>query len=286
MKKITEKAYAKINLLLDILSKRPDGFHDLRMIMQTIELHDLVTVERGTGDGVVLTCSDPTLPTGENNLAVQAARAFLSATGVPCDGISIHIEKCIPSQAGMAGGSSDAAAVLRALWALYDEPCHKKELERIGETVGSDVPYCVRGGTVLAEGRGEILTNLPAMNPCSVVVCKPDFDISTPELFGRVRVARILHHPDTVNMIKCIEEQGLSRICTCVENVFETFLAEEQKTKIEDIKKELLTAGALCAQMTGSGPAVFGLFDDCKSAERGASKLKKLYSQVFLTNMV
>lgn len=286
MKKVTEKAYAKLNMTLDILRKRPDGYHDLRMVMQTIALHDRVTIERGTGDDVVLTCSDPTLPTGENNLAVQAVRAFMSATGVHHDGIAIHIEKHIPSQAGMAGGSSDGAAALRALWTLYDEPCPQKELERIGQAVGSDVPYCVRGGTVLAEGRGEILTNLPPMISCPVVVCKPDFDISTPALFGRVRVDMILHHPNVEGMIESIEKQDLSRACTCVENVFETYLPEEQKTQIDAIKQELLMAGALCAQMTGSGPTVFGLFPGSESAERAARKLKQQYSQTFLTKLV
>ena len=179
------QAFAKLNLTLDILGKREDGYHDLRMVMQSITLADTLTLEENRGEGLRVSANLRFLPTGEKNLAAAAALRFWEALGREPEDLDIRIEKRIPVCAGMAGGSSDAAAVLRALNQRSGEPFSPKELARLGERVGSDVPYCVLGGTALAEGRGEILTPLPPLPACWVVVCKPDFPVSTPELFAQ-----------------------------------------------------------------------------------------------------
>ena len=199
MTSITLPAYAKLNLTLDILRKREDGYHDLQMVMQTVDLHDDVTVTLTDGDGIICRCGD--IPGDETNLAVRAARAFFAETGVAPCGLDIDVVKRIPAQAGMAGGSADAAATLRALRKLLKPDLLGDELERIAALVGSDVPYCVRGGTALAEGRGERLTTLRAAPAFYAVLCKPNFDIPTPLLFSRVKLSELWSRPDTAGCI-------------------------------------------------------------------------------------
>lgn len=281
MREVTERAWAKLNLTLDILRRRPDGYHDLKMVMQSTTLHDTVRVRVETGDHIAVRSSLSGLPEGEENLAGKAARAFFSAAGQSAD-VAISIEKRIPVCAGMAGGSSDAAAVLRALRALLCPTMSGEELERIGGTVGSDVPYCVRGGTVLAEGRGERLTTLPALPECFAVICKPDFGISTPELFARVRVNELTGRPETEQLVNCLRRSDLSGVAACVKNVFEQVLTEEQGKTIFSIQRTLLQNGALCAAMTGSGPTVFGLFQKGETAQTAYDALKNEYLQTFL----
>ena len=282
-KALTLSAFAKLNLTLDILRKREDGYHDLQMVMQTVELHDDVTVALTDGDGIVCRCGE--IPGDETNLAVKAARAFFAATGVAPRGLAIDIEKRIPARAGMAGGSSDAAATLRALRKLLKPDLLGDELERIAARVGSDVPYCVRGGTALAEGRGERLTALRAAPPFHVVLCKPDFDIPTPMLFSRVKVSELWSRPDTNGMLDALHHGDADGVASRVKNVFETVLPKEY-AEVFGIKERLRRMKAEAAAMTGSGPTVFGLYRDEAAAREAYEDLSADYRQTFLTRFV
>ena len=283
MTSVTLPAYAKLNLTLDILRKREDGYHDLQMVMQTVELHDDVTVTLTGGDGIVCRCGD--IPGDETNLAVKAARAFFAATGVTPCGLAIDVEKRIPAQAGMAGGSADAAATLRALRKLLKPDLLGDELERIAATVGSDVPYCVRGGTALAEGRGERLMTLRSAPPFHVVLCKPDFDIPTPALFARVKVSELWSRPDTNGMLDALHHGDAEGVAARVKNVFESVLPKEY-AEVFDIKERLHRLNAEAAAMTGSGPTVFGLYRDEAAAKAAYENLAADYAQTFLTRFV
>lgn len=283
MTTITLPAYAKLNLTLDILGKRADGYHDLSMVMQSITLHDDVTVALAEESSIVCRCG--TLPGDDSNLAVKAAKAFFAQTGIAPRGLTIDIEKRIPMQAGMAGGSTDAAAVLRALRELLAPELSTQTLEKIGEAVGSDVPYCVRGGTVLAEGRGEKLTTLKN-TPCfRVVVCKPDFPLSTPVLFKRSDAVGVVDRPDTEGMLRAIEEGDALGVSARVFNIFEAVLDTEER-EVFAIKERLLSLGAAAAAMTGSGPTVFALFTDESKARFAYDTLKADYAQTYLAEFV
>ena len=284
MNSVTLPAYAKLNLTLDILRKRPDGYHDLRMVMQSIALHDDVTVSLAQGEGIRCHCGAG-LPEDENNLAVKAALAFFAQSGVAPRALEIDITKRIPACAGMAGGSTDAAATLRALRTMLCPEMADEVLERIGAAVGSDVPYCIRGGTALAEGRGEILTTLKSAPRLFALVCKPDFAISTPALYGRVRVDELHDRPDTDGMLRAIARGDADGVIARVGNVFEQVLPEEF-SQVFAIKRAMLAAGAETAAMTGSGPTVFGLFRDKAAAEAARSAVAFPGAQVFLTEFV
>jgi 4-diphosphocytidyl-2-C-methyl-D-erythritol kinase len=278
------KACAKLNLTLDILRKRPDGYHDLEMVMQSIDLADTLTITPAHGEGLMST-NLPYLPSDGQNLAQKAAAAFRAATGVGTQ-VDIHIEKRVPVCAGMAGGSSDGAAVLRAMNELTGANLSIPELARIGEAVGSDVPYCVLGGTALAQGRGETLTPLPSLPTCHVVVCKPPFPISTPQLFGRVDVKKLARRPDTAGMISALKGGDLLGVAQRLYNVFEDVLEPRRRAEIDTIKAALIDCGALGASMTGSGPTVFGLFDDVNAAQNAQTRLARSYDDVFLCKTV
>lgn len=285
VRSITVPAYAKLNLTLDILGKRDDGYHEMQMVMQTISLHDDVTVALTDGKGITCRVDGAALPCDERNLAVKAARAFCEAMEYG-GSIDIALIKRIPSEAGMAGGSADAAAVLRALRALVSPTLTDERLEQIGAAVGSDVPFCIRGGTQLAEGRGEKLTVLKPAPRFFVAVCKPDFPISTPALFARVDGVALSDRPDTDAMLSAIEYGNADALYENVSNVFEQALPEAQRARIEEIKRTLAENGALCAAMTGSGSAVFGLFreeDACRSA---CSALQSERVMTFCTEFV
>ncbi len=273
----TEPACAKLNLALDILGKRPDGYHEMRMVMQSIDLADHVTVSTCPGKEIVVTTDLPYLPKGDGNIAAKAALWFFSSVGMEPEGLAIDIQKNVPVCAGMAGGSSDGAAVLRVLRWLYMPDMTEEQLEEIGAPVGSDVPYCVRGGTVLAEGRGERLTDLPPLPPCWLVVCKPSCSVSTPELFAQVRLKKLRCHPDTAGMLNALERQDLEGIARRLYNVFEDVLPRRY-AEVFVIKNELLELGAMAASMTGSGPTVFGIFQDQETAAQAAGALSKQYA--------
>lgn len=283
MNAVTLPAHAKLNLTLDILRRRSDGYHDLAMVMQSVSLHDDVSVTLTDGDGISCRCGD--IPGDESNLAVKAARAFFAETGTAAHGLDIEIVKRIPAQAGMAGGSTDAAATLKALRTLLKPEVTDADLERIALLVGSDVPYCVRGGTALAEGRGERLTTLPDAPRFHAVLVQPDFAISTPMLFSRVRVDALRERPDTAGMLAALRDGDAMGVAARVRNVFEEVLPEEC-AEIFTIKSRLLALGADAAAMTGSGSVVFGLFRDKAAAQAAYGALSAAYARTFLTQFV
>ncbi|MGM9612025.1 MAG: 4-(cytidine 5'-diphospho)-2-C-methyl-D-erythritol kinase [Butyricicoccus sp.] len=284
-KEITLQAHAKINLTLDVTGKLPNGYHTVKMIMQTIGLHDDVTVTRGTGEGISLTCNLRFLPTDDSNLAVRAAKLFFEETGAPCDGVRIAMEKRIPVAAGLAGGSTNAAAVLRALNTLYETGLSVDELCEIGLKIGADVPYCIRGGSMLAEGIGEVLSPLPSMLDCHVVVCKPPFSVITAKVYARMNGGNLPVRPDTNGMIAALETGDYFGICHRLFNVMEEVTGGDY-AEIGEIENTLLDAGADGAVMSGSGPTLFGLFSDADKAACAMERLKPQYPETFLTTIV
>ncbi len=286
MPRLEASARAKLNLTLDILRRREDGYHDLRMVMQSVMLCDTVTLETSAGDGLAVRTNLSYLPCDRRNLAAAAALRFRECTGKGWDGLSISIAKRIPVCAGMGGGSSDAAAVLRALNEMTGAGLSLRRLAELGGAVGSDVPYCVLGGTALAEGRGELLTELPPLPRCSIVLCKPRFSISTPELFSRVDCSKIRCRPDTAGVLAALEARDLAGVARRLYNVFEDVLPERCAPEIRDIKQVMIHSGALGAAMSGTGPTVFGIFDDPVRAETARAALSGAYNDVFLTEPI
>ena len=276
----TRMAPAKINLALDILGTRPDGYHDMRMVMQTISLCDTVTVEE-TAAGFELQTDGDFIPAGKKTLEQWAAEAFFEAIGQPMPGLRVTLEKVTPAYAGLGGGSADVAALLRILRDTYAPGLPAEELERIGFTVGSDMPFCVRGGTALAEGRGEVLTDLTPLPDCWFVLCKPDFGIPTPSLFARVDGGELTHRPDINGMRLALATGDLPGVAARLGNVFEGVLPEEYH-EVFHIKKRLMELSALNAAMSGSGPTVFGVFAEQETARRAAEVLKETYQQTYL----
>lgn len=286
MDEFTIQAPAKLNLTLDVLGRREDGYHDLKMVMQSITLADRLTLRPGRAPGIQVSSSFHFLPTGEKNLAGKAAVCFYQALGRPARDLDISITKHVPVCAGMAGGSSDAAAVLRALNRLEGDPFSPEELAHVGEAVGSDVPYCVLGCTALAQGRGEVLTPLPPLPHCWVVACKPDFPVSTPELFARIDSCRIRRRPDADGLMAALEQGDLMEVARRMYNVFEDVLPERQLARVADIKNTLIQQGALGANMSGTGPTAFGLFSSQNQAQAAYDVLKQRYQEVFLAETV
>ena len=274
MNEITEKAYAKLNISLDVLSKRADGYHDLSMVMQTVSLCDEIRIIPADGESIRAVTSVGFIPGDERNLAVKAARAFFSEISVPVEGMLIEITKRIPVGAGLAGGSADAGAVLRALNRRYGSPLDRSRLISVAGKVGSDVAFCTVGGTMLAEGRGEKLTTLPPMPECSYVIVMPSFSVSTPELFRKIDGRKIRCHPDTAGLVSALESGDLTEICRRMYNVFEDVDDRRMRT-VFDIKNRLIDKGALGAVMTGTGSAVFGIFSDADAAHKTAEELKR-----------
>ena len=281
----TDVAPAKINLALDILGARPDGYHELRMIMQTVSLCDTVTVEETAG-GFFLECDGDFLPVGKKSLEQRAAEAFFSAIGRPMPGLRVTLQKVTPAYAGLGGGSADVAALLRLLRASYAPELATEELERIGFAVGSDMPFCIRGGTCLAEGRGEVLTDLPPLPRCWIVLCKPDFGLPTPELFARVDGADLGERPDISGMAEALERGDLAGAARSLGNVFQQVLTAEESREIAAIQAAMLRLGALGAAMSGSGPTMFGLFDRLETAESCRRALAETYEQTYLAEPV
>ena len=271
--RVQEYAYAKLNLTLDVTAKRDDGYHDMLMVMQTVSITDSVVLEQTGEKGIHAACNFRYIPTDERNLAVRAAGAFLDTIGEEKNGILIRMDKTIPVGAGMAGGSADAAAVLRGMNRLYGSRMNRRDLEKLGEQVGSDVAFCIAGGTSLARGRGEVLEDLTPIPDCAIVVCKPGFSISTPELFRKLDQIGLRTHPDTTGMLSALESGNLKEISMRMFNVFEE--VEDRRMRSEtEIKHVLLDYGALGAVMTGTGSAVFGVFSDETAAETCAAHLR------------
>lgn len=285
MTEVKEKAYAKINISLDISGRRDDGYHDMVMVMQTVSITDNVRLTLNDSGSITASSNLRFIPGDDRNLAVRAAKHYLEKTGETVPGLNIDIRKNIPVGAGMGGGSSDAAAVFRAMNTLFNNKLSPDELEKLAGDVGSDTAFCVKGGTMLAEGRGEILTELPRFPECYFVVCKPDFSISTPELFKKIDASPIKAHPDTAGIIKALHEGKLTDICRRMYNVFETVDDRRMRT-VSEIKNKLLDFGALGSIMTGTGSAVFGIFNNEASAEKAKAELKKDYRFCYVAEPV
>ncbi|MCD8189154.1 MAG: 4-(cytidine 5'-diphospho)-2-C-methyl-D-erythritol kinase [Clostridiales bacterium] len=286
MTQLTLPAYAKLNLTLDVLGKRPDGFHDLKMVMQSVSLHDDVTLTLTGGKGIALAADWGFLPTDGRNIAVKAAQVFAHATGTDLNGLVIRLEKRIPVCAGTAGGSSDGAAVLRGLNQLCGTGLSPEELAKLGEQVGSDVPYCVLGGTMLAQGRGEVLTRLAPMPPCAIVMCKPGFPVSTPELYNRLDTMKIRCRPNTDGLIAALEARDLAAVARQMYNVFEDALPVHRANVIQEIRNTLIQRGALGACLSGTGPTVFGVFQTGAEAQAAAEELRETYQETFVVQPV
>jgi len=275
-----EPAYAKLNLCLDVLGLQADGYHALSTVMHSCSLADDVYV-RLTEDGRVEARTNRVyIPNDARNVAVRAAQVYLKAAGLEGCGARIRIRKRIPVGAGLGGGSSDAAAVLRALDRLTGRRFGAERLRELGAEVGSDVPFCVTGGAALARGRGELLEPLPALRNCSLVICKPDFPISTPELFGRIDARSSALRPDTAGLAESLRAGDVSGAARRLYNVFEDVLPRHCG-EIAVIRGRLLDLGAQGAAMTGTGSAVFGLFPDAQTAENAQRQLSERYAECF-----
>lgn len=278
------RALAKINLGLDVLRKREDGYHEVRMVMQTIRMYDQLDITRNIQPGIHIKTNLPYLPVNENNLVFKAAKLLMDEFQIQ-EGLSIQLKKVIPVSAGMAGGSSDAAAALVGVNKIFALGLSRKELMERGRQIGADVPYCVMRGTALAEGIGEILTPLPPVPQGYVLVGKPGVNVSTKFVYGRLDAANLKEHPDIDGMVAALGRKDLRQVADKLGNVLETVTVPEYPV-IDEIKKSMVRWGALNALMSGSGPTVFGLFDDREKAEYASEKLKKsrLVKQSFLTS--
>lgn len=279
----SQKAYAKINIGLDVLRRRSDGYHEVRMIMQTVDLCDDLLFEKTQQPGTVLKTNNDELPVNGDNLICKAAALLFRERGIK-EGVKITLTKRIPIAAGMAGGSSDAAATMRGLNELFDMGYSMRELQALGVTLGADIPYCLVGGTMLSEGIGEILTPLPAPPACHLVVAKPDINVSTGFVYGNLHADTLTEHPDIEGMIEALKTGSLQGITDRLGNVLETVTVKEYPV-IEELKELLRSKGAENALMSGSGPTVFGIFVNCEKAEKAASAIKEqgLAEQIYVT---
>ena len=285
MTTLYEGAFAKINLTLDVLGKRPDGYHDLKSVMQTISIRDDIEIDLDTGKPWRLLCDKEGIPTDDTNLAWKAARVYFDAIKKEPDGIEIRIVKRIPAKSGLAGGSADAAAVLRALNRHYGEPLSILALAELGSSVGSDVPFCVLCGTAMVEGRGERIRKLPNMPDCCFVVCKPNFDCSTPELFTKLDESVIGKRPDHQAMESALLAGDLGKVCENIYNVFDPVVTKDH-LELNYIKSIFNSYGSINQQMTGSGPAVFAVVSDFEFAAVICNMLKDNYPQVFIAKPI
>lgn len=280
--RVSIAAHAKINLTLDVLGKLPNGYHELLMVMQSISLHDMLSIETGTDAGIELRCNVKDIPCDEHNLVYKAIRAFYEASGILESGVAVAIEKRIPVMAGLAGGSTDAAAVIRALNYIHNTRFSEAELQKIGLSVGADVPFCISGGTMLARGIGEILSPLVPMPDCTLLLVKPDFSVSTPHVFSELDRMGVTRRPDTAAMASALACGELPDISHNLFNVMEYVTAAEHP-EIVEIKRRLLELGALGAAMSGSGPTVFGIFADRDCAHAAYAALLPYHAGVYLS---
>lgn len=277
------RAYAKINLGLDVIRRREDGYHEVKMIMQTVDLYDQLLIEKSEEPGIRLTTNLSFIPVNEDNLVCRAARLLMDQYHVT-EGVNIELKKRIPVAAGMAGGSSDAAAALVGINRLFHLGLSRQELMEQGVKIGADVPYCILGGTALSEGIGEILTPLSPMPKCYILIGKPGISVSTKFVYTHLKLDETTRHPDIDGMIRAIGDRNLTGITDRMENVLEQVTIPEYPV-IEEIKNHMKVHGALNALMSGSGPTVFGIFDEENKAKAAFVELKRsgLTRQTFLT---
>lgn len=284
MNRLELNAYAKVNLGLDVLRRREDGYHELRMIMQTVDLYDTLTLEKTEEPGISMTCNVEGLPCDERNLVYKSAKLMFDTYGLP-GGIRMHLEKRIPMAAGMAGGSTDAAAVFNGINELYELGVSKERLCELGVKIGADVPYCIVGGTALSEGIGEVLTQLPNVPDCIVLIAKPDFDVSTKYVYENLHANSLTYHPDIDAQVAAIRAGDLAGVIKVMDNVLET-VTEKKYTEITTIKNVMEEHEAMRAMMSGSGPTVFGLYEDADKAKEAAEAIREagLAQQVFVSS--
>ncbi len=284
------KAYAKINLGLDVLGRRADGYHEVKMVMQTVDICDVLTFEKARS-GITISTDSGELPTDGDNLIYKAVKLLFDKYGVE-EGISIHLQKRIPIAAGMAGGSSDAAAALKGINEIFQLGCSLDELRELGVKIGADVPYCVIGKTALAEGIGEKLTALPSMPDCLLLVAKPDINVSTKYVYAQLEhehldVGETYEHPDIDGMVQAIKEGSMEGILKRMGNVLESVTIPAHPI-IGTLKERMMELGAEGSLMSGSGPTVFGIFRDEEKAQRAFLQLKeeKYGKQIFLARNI
>lgn len=299
MEYIERKAYAKINLGLDVIRRRPDGYHEVKMVMQTVDIWDKLTFKMSARPGIFLlidvwdgkavdeaadmSCGRMNIPAHKDNLIYKSADMIMGKYGIT-SGVEITLQKNIPVAAGMAGGSTDAAAVFHGLNELFNLKMTLEEMQSMGVKLGADIPYCIAGGTALSEGIGEVLTYLPAPPECVLVVAKPDIHVSTKFVYENLHLENLERHPDIDGMVEAIKAGNLSGITERMENVLETVTVKEYPV-IADIREVMLTGGAENALMSGSGPTVFGIFKEKEAAKAAADRIEEaaLAGQVFVT---
>lgn len=281
--KVQVQAAAKINIFLDIMATLDNGYHSLFSIMQSVELYDTVTIERNDSNKISIACTESTLPTDKSNIAHKATTAFFSAAKIKNPGVTIHIEKRIPLAAGLAGGSADAAAVIAGLNKLFDDVLDEDRLNAVALGVGSDVPFCLSGGIMLVQDTGGVLSRLPALPPCIFVLVKPKSGISTVEAYRAYDAHENIHRLDACRMLNESVRRKLKGICAYAGNVFEQCIEVPERVEIKTVMRK---HGALCSQMSGSGPSVFGIFDTPESAKRCADELKESFDDVFVCEPV
>ncbi|MGN0305589.1 MAG: 4-(cytidine 5'-diphospho)-2-C-methyl-D-erythritol kinase [Lachnospiraceae bacterium] len=283
MERITIQAMAKVNLGLDVLRRREDGYHEVNMVMQTVKLYDTLVLEAKEEEGITVRVDVGDIPTDENNLIARAARILYQHYPIT-KGVEITLTKRIPIAAGMAGGSTDAAATLVGMNHLFELGLSEERLKELGVRIGADVPYCIQGGTVLSQGIGEKLTALPKAPDCFLVIAKPDLFISTKEVYEKLDAAALTWHPNIDAMVESIKQQDLTEIAANMGNVLET-VTEREYPIISQLKQLLKEEGALNALMSGSGPTVFGIFSDEQKARKALEEVRrqKLALQSFVT---
>lgn len=282
------KSYAKINLSLDVINRREDGYHNLKMIMHSVNISDDIEIKINKSKKITVATNLKYLPNNKKNHAYRAAECFFEKTEIKNPGIHINIIKKIPVSAGLAGGSSDAAAVLKALNEMFGAGLSLDALAEIGLKIGADVPYCIHGGTMLAQGIGEILTPLPPLPKAPIVLAKPNVSLSTPKVFAEINADKIKLHPDTDGIVKALKRGDLNGVCKRMYNVLEpaanTVLARSGMQSVVDELKELFrNCGACGTLMSGSGPTVFAIFESDAAARSALSAAKKITKAAFLT---
>lgn len=277
------RAYAKVNISLDVVGKREDGYHLLRMIMQNIDLYDEIILEKQNKD-IIIECNKNYVPTDSRNLAYKAAMAFKERYNIQ-EGVKIKIFKNIPVSAGLAGGSTDAAAVLKLMNKLFEVNAPKEELMELGLKLGADIPYCIQGGTALCEGVGEVITPLKPFKDKIIVLVKPSFGVSTKEVYKNFDMEKVKKHPETEALIKAMAEDDLRYVAYNMRNLLENVTLKKHKVLI-NLKEEMNKYGAINSMMSGSGPTVFAFFDDMLKAQKCFEKMKEKYNEVFLTRTI
>lgn len=278
------KAYAKINIVLDVVGKREDGYHLLKMIMQNIDLYDEIEVVKAKEEGIKITCNKYFVPTDERNLAYKAAKLFMDTYNIK-SGVKIDIKKNIPVSAGLAGGSTDCAAVLKTMNKVFDVNASEEELMKLGVKLGADVPYCIKGGTALCEGIGEEITPLKPFKNQILVLVKPAFGVSTKEVYKAFDITKVRIHPDTEKIIENMSKNNITYVAKNMKNLLENVTLRKHRL-IYNLKEEMIKHGSIGTMMSGSGPTVFAFFDDMLKAQRCYDEMKSRFEETFITRTI